>query len=341
MPATSVPNRSGLPTPSHPAQSRVFVAADRKSGTIILLCPTKTFGAMAITSFRPRIHPDVAHSSPEIRQQRKNELEKLLMTFSPDKCIGYIYENIHKANDIVENKFVLIKTPYESKWLNYLLDVIIQDIDKGIRFQRLGSLKVIKSILKNKMDIYKLNEPLPIAKETTNRFFYIYKKFFDGSREIQECISVLLKSQKLDEEQIKWIIENYKKSKYAINRLLRYPSNSKVLSNWAKDIYINELLKYKKEEESSSYRFSNNLSNNLLDRESEIIAILIDKDIPGFVDKHNIKTIMWAIYYARISDHTKQRLIKKYYNADGYEASVEVAKRLQYPSVLEFILEKI
>jgi hypothetical protein len=331
---------------------------------------------MAITSFKQPFQPDTAVSSPEFQPQedelylttkkevlafedfqasknyskrnsesnlsKKKYLEQLLITFEPDNCINYIQENILKTNDISENRRVLIATPYRTEWFNYILDIVITDINKGRRFSKLKSLRVIKKILINQIELSKETGNLAIEKTTTNKIFYIYQAFFNDSKGIQECISVLLKSQKLNEEQIKWIILNYKNSEYAINRLLRYPGKSKALSAWAEDVYINELLKHREEKKTWVDWFEiSNSKKSLLKRESEIIAILIDKDIPSFVDKRNTDTIMWAIYYAQIPDNTKQRLMKKHYKFDSFEAAVEVSTRLKYFSVLKFIQEKL
>jgi len=272
---------------------------------------------------------------------KKKYLEQLLITFAPDKCISYIHENILQTNDIAENRFPLIEIPYKTEWFNYLLDIIINAINEGKRFRKVEVLKVIKKIVTNQIYIYELTGNLTIEETTTNKLFYIYQAFFNGSKRLQECISVLLKSQELNEEQINWIIIYYKNSEYAINRLLKYPGKSKALSAWAKDVYINELLKFRQENKSFIDWCIGYGEISLLKRESEVIAILIDEDIPSFIDKRDTDTIIWAIYYAQIPDSTKQILLKKYYKPDGFEAALKVSKRLKYYSVLKFIKDNL
>lgn len=66
--------------------------------------------------------------------------------------------------------------------------------------------------------------------------------------------------------------------------------------------------------------------------------MLIDEDIPFYV-KERGSELIWAIYYSLTPDSVKQNLLKKYYSKGNLEAVLTVSSRLNFPMVIEFILE--
>lgn len=278
----------------------------------------------------------VSLSQEDLKQRIKEEL----MLFNPDK---YVPEQIITTKDIWEHRYILKQVPYNDKVIKHLIEIIIIAIEQRKRFRKLDCLKVIKRILYNRVNSCQDDINVAENKVVTNKLFYLYQSFFDSSnsQEIQKCVNIFLKNRQLDEEQIQWLVKNHTKSEYAINRLLRYPGKSPRLFYWAKELYLNKFIKYREERKTLSDWYQIEIENNLLKRESELIAILIDEDIPPFVDIRDKTVIMWAIYYSQVPDVTKERLIKKYWNIEGWEAALEVSKRLNYLSVREWILENI
>jgi hypothetical protein len=192
--------------------------------------------------------------------------------------------------------------------------LIAEDLRTNKRFKKYECLKVLKRVLKNRKSVRKSDSSI------VEDLFDLYKEFiFSKNEEVQWCVSTFIKGQILENEDINWLISNYKKSEHIINRLLRYPVYNDLVRNWAQRVYLN---------------------GELRGRLSEVIAILVTNDIPEFVDTNNTDVIIWAIYYAKCSDVTKQNLIREYTNLDVIDTTLEVAMRLGYPSIIEYILTK-
>ncbi len=239
----------------------------------------------------------------------KDYLEHHLMLFYPER---YLSKFVSSTRDIYNNRQILKSITYNDAALNYLLDLIMKDRREKIRFRKLECLKVIRAIIRNKAS------EKSIEKTTISKLFNVYMEFiFDKNEELQWCISTFIKDQKLEEEELKWLISNYKKSNFIINRLLRYPSNNELLRNWAQSVYSNK---------------------ELGNRASEVVALLIDKDISPFVKECDPEILIWGIYYARISDEVKQELLKEH-GPKSLQTTVEICERLGYPAVIEFMLQ--
>jgi hypothetical protein len=134
---------------------------------------------------------------------------------------------------------------------------------------------------------------------------------FSDNNTIQWAVSTFIKDQHLDNEDIQWLVDNYEKSEHIVNRLLRYPIQNKLISEWANFIYYN---------------------GKLNSRLSEIISVLIDIDIPEYVED-STDQIMWAIYYSKCSNSIKKDLIIKHLNYEEYVSSLEVSKRLNISEI--------
>lgn len=89
----------------------------------------------------------------------------------------------------------------------------------------------------------------------------------------------------LKKNQIKWLLENYQNSNHVLNRLLRYPKTNKAISEWAETQYKKKLISK---------------------RNSELLGILIDSNIPDFVNITDKKTLLWGIIIRRL----KKRLFQ-------------------------------
>ena len=236
-------------------------------------------------------------------------LEKRLMYFYPKR---YLRKYVKSTEDIYENRASLKEISFDDDSMKYLTNLIAEDIRTNKRFKKYECLKVLKRVLKNRKSVRKLDSSI------VEDLFDLYKEFiFSKNEEVQWCVSTFIKDRILDNEDINWLISNYKKSEHIINRLLRYPVHSDLVRDWAQRVYFNGELRV---------------------RLSEVIAILVTDDISEFVDTRNTDVIIWAIYYAKCSDVTKQNLIRKYTNLDAIDTTLEVAMRLGYPSIIEYLL---
>ena len=245
-------------------------------------------------------------------QEKIDVIEKELMIFYPNT---YVPKFIFSTRDIFENRFILKQIKFDNNALNYLLDLLIKDINEKRRFRKADCLKVIKSIMKSK------NIEKNVESRVIKKLFYLYKKFiFDGNEEVQWTVSIFIKNQILEDRDIFWLIKNYKRSAHIINRLLLYPQNNNLIFEWAKKIYLN---------------------GELEDRVSEVMGVLLKDEFPSFIDVTDSKKIMWAIYYSKSLNITKESLIKKYFSLECLDTAIDVSKRLGYVSVIEFILNEL
>jgi hypothetical protein len=101
---------------------------------------------------------------------------------------------------------------------------------------------------------------------------------------------------------------------------LLYPCHHPQIKNWAEQVLSKD---------------------DLQDRRSELIAILIEKDLLKTATKENSSTIQWAIFKSRLPYEHKIELLKQYSDFDSLQATIEIADRLNSPDILRNLLEKL
>jgi hypothetical protein len=128
----------------------------------------------------------------------------------------------------------------------------------------------LKSLVK------KLPEDNNLSEETIAKLFEIYKHFIFSEKEdnIKWCVSCIIKDKKLSDEAIKWLVSNQLYSIHIVNRLLLYPCQHPQIKTWAEQVLSQD-----------------DLQEDLQNRRSELIAILIEKDLPKAAIKENSSTI--------------------------------------------------
>lgn len=241
--------------------------------------------------------------------QHIETLEYEVFKFYPQQ---YIKDFIQIPNDIVFHKHLLKSTSLDDSSIEFLVDLVVDKLKENRRFQRVASLKVLKQIIKNR------DPEEYFHKSLTSKLFYLYKRFIlSGSDEIQWAVSVFIKDQVLDGNDVLWLIDNYKKSDHLINRLLRYPVIDPQIINWAENVYKN---------------------GELLNRQSEVISILIsDNVVPDYVSVSS-STLMWAIFYSKCDERKKEELMLNHLDFKDYNAALKVAERLNIPSLANNLL---
>ncbi len=144
----------------------------------------------------------------------KSEIEKHLMMFYPRE---YVPKFVKSTTDIYDNRSILREIIYDEKVLVYLTNIILKTLQKNRRFRKLDCLNVVR-------DIAKTNKKLKLSKVLIANLFKLFQKLiFNENQDIQWRVSVLLKNRILLDEQIEWLINNYKESIHILNRLLKYP----------------------------------------------------------------------------------------------------------------------
>ena len=243
----------------------------------------------------------------------------LAITNLKEHLLKYETENlfniIRNVKDVYQYRYIIKQVESSDKAVAAITDLILAAIQRRQRFRTLDCLKVLKSLVKN------LSEGNDLPKETTAKLFEIYKHFIlTGRDDIKWCVSSIIKDKKLDDEAIDWLVSNQLHSTHIVNRLLLYPYQHSQIKNWVEQVL-----------------FKDDLQN----RRSELIAILIEKDLPKIATKENSSTIQWAIFKSRLPYENKIELLKRYSDVDSLQATIEIADRLNSPDILRNLLEKL
>ncbi len=235
-------------------------------------------------------------------------LEKERMYYEPYK---YLRKYIKNTKDIYEERALLKSISFNEKSIDYLVGIIVDEIKNKKRFKKFECLKIIKRIIKNRLNNVLFNTDL------VDNLFYLYQNYiFTDNIEIQWAVSVYIKDQILSNEQIQWLIDNWEESDHLVNRLLRYPVRHQLITDWATLVYKQDIIS---------------------DRSAEIIGCLIDDDIPDFITEDN-DILMRAIFYSRCSKIRKEELILKYMDYNNYSSAIKIANWLNLNSISKELL---
>lgn len=104
--------------------------------------------------------------------------------------------------------------------------------------------------------------------EVNAKIFWLFKKCILNQsaltrkqrKEAKIICNGIVRNVILEEEDIKWLCDNVEKSELILNRVLRYPAKSGIISNWAKENFLN---------------------NNFRNRRAEIVGWILDEN-PDF-----------------------------------------------------------
>ncbi len=139
------------------------------------------------------------------------------------------------------------------------------------RISRLSLVQTIKRYgfkTDNKINLLSL--------EIRKQIFEVFKNSFENSQfvskkqldEVRKTCNSILKNLDLSSNEENWLCENAPSSEIILNRVLRYPIKSNVISNWAKDNFY---------------------SNNFRSRRAELLSWIIDQE-PNFeIDFQTLK----------------------------------------------------
>jgi hypothetical protein len=240
-----------------------------------------------------------------------NYLKEHLLKYETEKLL----DNIKNVKDIYDYRYTLKQVRDNPQAISLISDLILIAIHNKLRFRKLDCLKVLKILIKNLSDADELKEDIVV------KLFEIYKYFIFSDRDsIQWCVSSIIKDKKLGDDAVEWLVSNHLRSTHIVNRLLLYPHFHHQIESWAQQVLS---------------------ENRLLDRRSEIIAILIEKDIPKDAINDDLSILQWAIFKCLIPDADKIILLKRYSDINSMQATIEIADRLNSPEILYSLLAKL
>ncbi len=214
---------------------------------------------------------------------------------------------VNSIPDIVHYKDFIQNNLCTTECYNYLLKIAVDSHDKVLVKHDGKALLVLKNIVRN-------NPTLKFNEDTSKLSFQVFRKYvLYHNAVMSSCANRLLVNVILDDDSIKWLLDNADESEHVLNRILRYLIYREFIANWAKQKYQ---------------------SNALPNRTSELIGLMIKEDVPHFIDS-DTKVKIWGIYYSRTCDDVKKMLLLSLYSFDIIDDFISICKRLGYFDIIE------
>lgn len=198
-------------------------------------------------------------------------------------------ENPYPQNDFVINYADFLKVRDYLQFYQFNFDVFTNLIritnenwKTKERINRLSLLEAIKYYLqkakeeiKKKNNLQKDKQMYPFPIETRKQMFRLLQNVIEDSSYIsanqhtaaQRICSNILRDVELTYDEEQWYCDHVHSSEVILNRLLRYPAKSTIISKWAKDNYYNDI-----------YR----------PRRAEMLSWIIDEDTDFEVDRETL-----------------------------------------------------
>jgi len=258
--------------------------------------------------------------------------------------------------------------------------------------------------------------------------FHLYKRCFEEEtpltkRQLDEakrtCNSMLFQLP-LNDDNIEWLCANAFKDNMILNRVLKYPVKSCIITSWAKNHFNHPQLHSRRAEliswlidEDLDFSISREILNNdfeslnSIDKKSiedfledqELVKLMNVKakdfsddlfaydDLSNDIEKFNIsnpilkqtrrfhdvfynhqikdsqsrtaydfevmsiyfydnltsytsRIMLWSIYYSRIEQKQKERLLKNYYSKENYHSFMKIIQRLKMTSLMKWLIKQ-
>jgi len=247
------------------------------------------------------------HLTPEHRRQL---LEYTLLLFDTADRLPMLISNAH---DIYEHRHILKQLSFSEAATAYLAKIVRVALENGQRFRLFDTLKVLRTLV-----VASGGVALPGA--VVRDLFAIYRTLILRSREeIQWCLSRLIKDQILEDGELVWLLEYWPESVHVANRLLRYPTRHDLVERWAKERYD---------------------AGDLVDRQSEIIALLFPVVGLNAFSSENPETLARAVMYARIPTQQKIAWLLLLVPVLSPQTIADFALRLNAPELIRTALEQ-
>ena len=228
---------------------------------------------------------------------------------------------IKSYKDFLQVRDFLPFYQFNIKVLDSLVDLACTSWHSAERISRTSLLTTIKRYLKNEKgetgSTFSQNKPLPLNNDVRLKLFKLFQYCFETpnrlsnkqSTEAKGIANNLIMNLGLDPAAEKWLCENVDQSELILNRLLRYPTKSKVISQWARKSAL-----------SDTYR----------SRRAEVTSWLIDEDPEHVIDRQTL------IDDFEFLNGVDKKAIQKYETAVATNKLIESAL-IQNPAVNPFL----
>jgi hypothetical protein len=219
---------------------------------------------------------------------------------------------VQTVGDIYRERHILKQLPCNDFTIGHLVGITRDALDRGARVRRFEVFKVIRAVIRN-------DQNFCFSQTVIDDLFAIYQAtIFAVKEDVRWCVSTFVKDQLLSDEQISWLIQNYRRSVHIVNRLLKYPEANLAIRDWARGVYER---------------------GELQDRVSEVLSVGYADTLHQFSDREEAEAIAWAVYRAGIGSIEKETLLKKLASRTSAPTIAEIALRLGYTEVLKHLHE--
>ena len=231
-------------------------------------------------------------------------LEEALALFEPPEHLPALVPNVR---EIYARRHSLRQMPFDDRTIAHLAGLIRTALDTSQRFRVFDCLKVLRAIIvKGKGN--------RLSPGTVRDLFAIYRQLILSAREeMQWCLSRLVKDQELDDVDISWLLSHWEESKHLVNRLLLYPVKHPLIDLWARERYDRA---------------------ELSDRNSELIARLLEVDNLSAFQNEDPTTLAWAMLRSRRTRECKVAGLATLVADLHCETIIDMAIRLDAPELI-------
>lgn len=242
------------------------------------------------------------------------ELEFIRWDIANDEYLKY---HVKSVVDLYNEYYRIKNMNLNNDSIDYILELVQPILISLKRARKALLIELLYKIIKNRKD-EKLSE------KTVNKLFEIYQHYIFIMKENKKWhLSVLLKNQKLNDIQLKWLIYNVDNNEYILNRILKYPEYNNILADWAMKCIFEK--------------------NYIEKRISEYIALTIQENIPlKIVDmfKTKISILAWSVYFSK--SKSKEDILIDLIKIDPFCNDIaNVTRKINSIRVLDEIIKAI
>lgn len=129
-----------------------------------------------------------------------------------------------------EDKHIIPVYPFREKFLLQLIDLAFNCYTSKTRYNKEDLFEMLKRYYKKSSPA----ESMALPEEDVNKLFYIFEREAFKPNKIRVPVNYLLKGQRLNDEQLLFLVKNAFNSEFVLNRVLQYPFATDIILNWVK-----------------------------------------------------------------------------------------------------------